>query len=947
MLKDAGKHKAKGSVLYTVVAVMMIMTVFIFAALALASSANRRAFNSYANNQTQYTARSVIDSIWEAMNQNESFANQFASLTNKGDSKEIDVTLPNSDSSMGKIVGKPTVTLLGKGMEYGYNTDKNMYKISATVKMIGQENTLAGYFIADKIESGSPFDYALVSLGDNSVNTLDNLSVLGGTSTGSSYPHDINIRNTNALLQSPANINGNLTINAFNAHILLSKQEEGAFVNGSLQFVNSGNIVRSDLTDKVNYIQLPYLYVRDKIEFNANLQEIGSITNPVIVMADTIDGFGSSNVSDRIYGDLYLYSQSSVSNLNLSGLSAGVQKWSGDAVNKQDNRSGTSYTGGNIYSLGTLNITGENGQSGNNVIADTLNLNHKGVFQVYGASVANTVNLQKDYNGGSYMFYNGLFTDPDNFTCEENISVNNIQFNKAKSIINSLPISVEVNQLWQPSDSDHFINYDLTAAIPSYNSDMDIIPRSLEIEWEAPSGTSINKLEVDGWFIDSPYFNQSKEISGSQGKVTFNFDWAYRMRNNDRFTIRIKYVGNETTPYNNSIYIKSINLNTDIYDIDTSGNLEFLKNVNDYAFSNNEDIIYIDDIDKSVKLEKYADTNGVLKLKISKAEFKTPFEEGNELDRTKAPYIEIGTYDYVSQYADFLKSVVNTAVFPDTMKRDQINGSPPDFVDDSFLEQTEYEDIPGNKVPISKVELEAKLEVDKAFDHIGETSSLIYTFNGSTIECSDGTVYNSEDSVEITSSCTFTGYLQWKQISIKPASSNIYIKLDNFNIYNMQNQTAIVVDDSGGTKKVNFLIPKNCGFYTNGSILTKTYNEMDYFDIIQNPDVQDKIPGITFYMEYDKSNTAVFNLDNKSVLSGYIMAPTSKFSAEGGSKTFDYTSELKNSYSNLALIGGIVFKDVSFGTACAFAYVNPNALNEEDGGGSYLGNPDCLYYQCY
>lgn len=947
MFRNDRKHKAKGSVLYTVVAVMMIMTVFIFAALALASSANRRAFNTYANNQTQYTARSVIDSIWEAMNQSESFANQFASLTNKGDSKEINVTLPISDSSMGKIMGNPKVTLLGKGTEYGYNTDKNMYKISVTVKMLGQENTIAGYFIADKIDSGAPFDYALVSLGDSSVNTLDNLSVLGGTSTGSSYPHDINIRNTDALLQSPANINGNLSINAFNAHILFSKPEEGAFVNGGLQFVNSGNIVRSDITQKVNYKQLPYLYVRDKIEFNANIQKIGSVDNPVIVIADSIDGFGSSNVSDKIYGDLYLYSQSTSSNLNLSGLSAGIQKWNGDAVNKQDNRSGTYYTGGNIYSLGTLNITGESGQSGNNIISDTLNYNHKGMLQVYGASVSNTVNLQKDYNGGSYMFYNGLFTNPDNFTCEENIFVNNMQFNKAKSIIGSEGISIDVNQLWQPGDSDHFIYYDLTAAIPSYSSDMDVIPKSFEIEWEAPSGTTINNLAIDGWFKSSPYFDKSQSISGSNGKVSFSFDWTYRMSENDSLRIGIKYVGNETIPENNSIYIKSITLNTDIYGIDASGNIEYLKKVNDYAFSNNGNIIYIDDIDKSIKLEKYTDPYGVLKLKISKAEFKAPFEEGNELDRTKSPYVEIGTYDYENQYADFLKSVVNITTFPDTMKRNQISASPPDFVDDGFLKQTEYEDISGNKVSVSQVELESKLEVDKAFGHIGETSSLIYTFNGDTIQCSDGTVYNSGDSVEISASCTFTGYLQSKQITIKPSSSNIYIKLDNFNIYNMQSKTAIIVDDSGSSKKVNFLIPKNCNFYTNGNIITKAYSEMGYFDIVQNPATQDKIPGIVFYMEYDKDNTAVFNLDSKAIMTSYIMAPTSRFVAEGGSKAFDYTSQLKNSYSNLALIGGIVFKDVSFGTACAFAYVNPNALNGGGEGGSYLGNLDCLYYQCY
>ena len=40
MLKDAGKHKAKGSVLYTVVAVMMIMTVFIFCLLYTSDAAD-------------------------------------------------------------------------------------------------------------------------------------------------------------------------------------------------------------------------------------------------------------------------------------------------------------------------------------------------------------------------------------------------------------------------------------------------------------------------------------------------------------------------------------------------------------------------------------------------------------------------------------------------------------------------------------------------------------------------------------------------------------------------------------------------------------------------------------------------------------------------------------------------------------------------------------------
>ena len=83
MIKRYGKNKLNGSVLYTVVAVMMIMTVFIFAALSLASAANRRAFNSYANNQTQYTARSVVETVWDQIENTPELAKQIDALGKK------------------------------------------------------------------------------------------------------------------------------------------------------------------------------------------------------------------------------------------------------------------------------------------------------------------------------------------------------------------------------------------------------------------------------------------------------------------------------------------------------------------------------------------------------------------------------------------------------------------------------------------------------------------------------------------------------------------------------------------------------------------------------------------------------------------------------------------------------------------------------------------------
>ena len=80
---------------------------------------------------------------------------------------------------MGEVTGAK-VTYLGKGIDYGYDINDNFYKLSVTVRMLGQENTLAGYFLPERIENPS-FEYALVSLDSGS---LDNAAIYGGASYG-------------------------------------------------------------------------------------------------------------------------------------------------------------------------------------------------------------------------------------------------------------------------------------------------------------------------------------------------------------------------------------------------------------------------------------------------------------------------------------------------------------------------------------------------------------------------------------------------------------------------------------------------------------------------------------------------------------------------------------------------------------------------------------------
>ena len=98
------KKRAAGSVLFTVVAVLMIMIVFLVGTLAIASSANKRSHNSYSTTQAQYTARTGIDSVIAAVITNSDIADAVDNLARNGTIGDtLAPTIAISDTSMGNI----------------------------------------------------------------------------------------------------------------------------------------------------------------------------------------------------------------------------------------------------------------------------------------------------------------------------------------------------------------------------------------------------------------------------------------------------------------------------------------------------------------------------------------------------------------------------------------------------------------------------------------------------------------------------------------------------------------------------------------------------------------------------------------------------------------------------------------------------------------------------
>lgn len=105
-MKTEKNNKLRGTVLFTVVAVMALLIIFLTGTLALATASSNRAHKSYSSSQASYTAKTAITGFTRAMETSEDIRNKIVSLGIDGNPAVIHPSLTfRNGTSQDKSIG--------------------------------------------------------------------------------------------------------------------------------------------------------------------------------------------------------------------------------------------------------------------------------------------------------------------------------------------------------------------------------------------------------------------------------------------------------------------------------------------------------------------------------------------------------------------------------------------------------------------------------------------------------------------------------------------------------------------------------------------------------------------------------------------------------------------------------------------------------------------------
>ncbi len=400
MRENSGK-KLKGSVLFTVIAVMMVIIVFVMSALTIAGATSRRAYSDYAKSQAQYTARSALDAtlkylrngVYDAHGNlvNNDFANQVASLNKSSAPIELDINF--SDAATGaadKAVAKDgaakvTVKCLNDNYQYYDGSIHSVVMLTATVTLAGETSEESIVILKDPPSTpGKGGANAVTSLASFTAGTAP--GILGGSSVNLLQDASVTSTswyNANGIINGSAIVNSDLHIE--NLKEIVLNKGEGVTIYGDLTLGNRLNIKSiADLSNISAYKEIPYFFVDGAVYLNADKTVATIGGGGFSPMGPSSSGVGVNiyckqlifeklNGGSHIYADVYTWERdTNLTNIDslkdigyYNETSAFVSKIGGNNTTKLLNwanktlNPNANQLGGNFISNGSIKVVGE------------------------------------------------------------------------------------------------------------------------------------------------------------------------------------------------------------------------------------------------------------------------------------------------------------------------------------------------------------------------------------------------------------------------------------------------------------------------------------------------------------------------------------------------------------------------------------------------------------
>lgn len=431
--------KVKGTVLFTVVAVMMVLIVFLTATLALAATANNRAYRNYQKKQTEANAKAALDSVIRAINDDDGstggLKEQISKLTG---SATIPVTVQGDDG-----LDVPVTISLSENKTI-YNQDEakwvsgKIYEVKADCYMTstGEGTTYCAYLADDSIANGSGNTSAgggaFVAVGglggNNNIGTSGYIA--GGTEigVGNSTMETYSIENT-SVMQAPFYVNGNLNIST-QSTVRYSKLGDFFAVTGNftttngMQFEYDPNLLTWDASTETDYYKVPCMYIGGTFTLPTNqITKIGSVETPVNLYVNKLQTTNQTNL--QLHGDLYMFGETETNEI-VADAKTELYTWVSKTVKDINGTVDSNYIYGNVYCKGNLvynfknDVTLSNGTAGRAIggslrVDKDLTIKSEGNAILYVGENLNThtIGNESNTNQGDVVVGGTLLVEPN------------------------------------------------------------------------------------------------------------------------------------------------------------------------------------------------------------------------------------------------------------------------------------------------------------------------------------------------------------------------------------------------------------------------------------------------------------------------------------------------------------------------------------------------------